>query len=86
VGKFKDGKVFGDDGLPSALSRAAGSEIGKRGKLSERSEFFAPPIPEVVERGRLSGAAALSFGSFLWASKEKNAPPAGRRKVGMKDK
>jgi hypothetical protein len=64
-----------------ALSRSARWGTGCRGKLFERSEFFAPPVPHLGERGRLSGRAAFSFDSFLWASKEKNAAPAGRQRV-----
>jgi len=48
------------------------SEPAKRGKLFERSEFF-PSVSRPGDGGRLSGLAALSFGSSFWAHKKKEA-------------
>ena len=52
--------------VPSALSRSAGSEIGKRGKLFERSEFlprrFQRSSNGVVSAARLPFLLVLFFG------------------------
>ncbi len=67
--------------VPLPLSRTAGCGTGAKGRTVRAQRVFAPPVPDLAERGRLSGRAALSFDSFLWARKEKNAPPAGRQKM-----
>jgi hypothetical protein len=56
--------------MPLPLSRAAGSATGSRGKLSERSEFLAPPVVEFVARGFLNGTDALFLLLFLGKQKK----------------
>ena len=67
----------GKKNSPLALSRAAGCGTGNKGQAVRAQRVLAPPVPRPVDRGRLSGRAALSFGSFLWAGKEKNAARRG---------
>jgi len=68
-----------DPGTMGALAAEPGGGVRNRmkGRTVWAQRVFAPPVPDRDERGSLSGRAALSFGSFLWARKEKNAPPAG---------
>ena len=66
-------------GLVGAIGTEPGGEVRDRmkGQTVWAQRVFAPPVPDLAERGCLSGLAAFSFDSFLWARKEKDAHPAG---------
>jgi hypothetical protein len=69
-----------DTGVPLPLSRSRGSATGKRGKLSERSEFFPRRLRSSSTGGFLNGTAALSLILSL-GKQRKNGPPAGRARL-----
>jgi len=73
---FQGRSVSGADG---ALAAEPGGGVRNRMKRQTvwAQRVFASPVLPLGERGSLSGRAALSFGSFLWARKEKNGKPAG---------
>jgi len=73
---FPGKSVSGADG---ALAAEPGGGMRKRIKRQTvwAQRVFASPVLLPGDRGSLSGRAALSFDSFLWARKEKNGKPAG---------
>jgi len=49
----------------------------EKGQTVRAQRVFVPPVSHSGDRGSLSGMAAVFFGPFFWASKKKDAPPAG---------
>ena len=73
--------------VPLSRSRAPQGRGQKERKLSERSEFLrdGPGTRSTGSPDRAKGQGAVSFGSFLWASKENERRWIGRSHPGSPD-